>query len=165
MPRPWPFNHVATSRNNSQMTAVAPQPVSATVNRAGDSSLLPGRQRNPFKLDTTAHGLYKLSAPSAPLCNCAPNTPTRASNYSPEPRIAYFPKSVFCRRKKALTMASALQVRSCPLPSCFSTLTCPWCLSTRPIRLEPLRSPRKLHAVHCARCHRGQGDVELKSSN
>jgi hypothetical protein len=33
----------------------------------------------------TAQGPYKLSTPSAPLCNCALNTPTRASNYSPEP--------------------------------------------------------------------------------
>jgi hypothetical protein len=63
VPRPRPFNHIATSCNSSPMTPIASQPVSATVNHAGDSSLLPGRQRNPFELDTTAHGLYKLSMP------------------------------------------------------------------------------------------------------
>jgi hypothetical protein len=85
------------------MTVVAPQPVSALVIRAGDSSLLPGRQRNPFKLDTTARGLYKLSAPSAPLCNCAPNTPTCASNYSPEPTNCLLPPNQFSAAVKRLS--------------------------------------------------------------
>jgi hypothetical protein len=34
------FHHVVTSRTSSPITAVAPQSVSATVNRAGDSPLL-----------------------------------------------------------------------------------------------------------------------------
>jgi hypothetical protein len=85
------------------MTAVAPQPVSATVNRAGDSSLLPGRQRNPFKLDATAQARYKLSAPSAPLCNCAPNTPTRASNYSPEVPNCLLPPNQFSAAVKRIS--------------------------------------------------------------
>jgi hypothetical protein len=41
---PQAFNHIDTSRTSSSITAVAPQPVSATVKRAGDSPLLSGRR-------------------------------------------------------------------------------------------------------------------------
>jgi hypothetical protein len=81
------------------------------------------------------------------------------------PRIAHFPKSVHSTVRSNLTVASAFQVRSCPLLSCFSTLICPWSSLAQPIALDWGRSPGTLHAVHWSRCHRGQGDLELKSSN
>jgi hypothetical protein len=122
----WCFNHIAVSH-------LSP-PVHHRWARHGESHqllapvhpFLSGRHRAIPNSRTTARGLYKLSTPSAPLCNCELNTPTRASNYSPEPLNCSFPpKSVFRRGEQALTVASALQVRSWTLLSCFSTLTCP----------------------------------------
>jgi hypothetical protein len=81
---PQAFNHVATSRNSSPMTVVAPQPVSATVNRADDSSLLSGRCASPSNSLFTAQARYKLSTPSALLGSQAPNPATRASNHPPK---------------------------------------------------------------------------------
>jgi hypothetical protein len=37
----WPFHHVVTRRNSSPVTAVAPQPVIATVTRASEPPLSP----------------------------------------------------------------------------------------------------------------------------
>jgi hypothetical protein len=78
---PQAFNHIATSRNSSPMTTVAPQLVSATVNHAGDSSLLFGRRASPSNSLATAQARYKLSTPSTPLGSQAPNPATRASNH------------------------------------------------------------------------------------
>jgi hypothetical protein len=47
--------------------------------------LLSDRHRAIANSRATTQGPYKLSTPSTPLCNCALNTPTRASNYSAEP--------------------------------------------------------------------------------
>jgi hypothetical protein len=65
------------------MTTVAPQQVSATVNRTNDSSSLLDRQRNLFELDATAIGSYKLSEPLAPLGNHEAKAPTRVSDCPP----------------------------------------------------------------------------------
>jgi hypothetical protein len=54
--------HVATSRTSSTMTAVAPQPVSATVSRAGDSPFHSGRRASSPNLLATALPFYKLRA-------------------------------------------------------------------------------------------------------
>jgi hypothetical protein len=64
---PQAFNHVATSRTSSPITAVAPQPVSAMVKRVGDSSLLFGRHASPSNSLATAQAHYKLMAWSAAL--------------------------------------------------------------------------------------------------
>ena len=57
--------------------------------------LLSDRHRAISNSRGTAQGTYKLSTPSAPLCNCALNTPTRASNYSPEPPNISVPRNQF----------------------------------------------------------------------
>jgi hypothetical protein len=64
---PQAFNHVATSRTSSPITAVAPQPVSATIKRAGDSSLLSGRRTSLSNSLATAQAHNKLMARSAAL--------------------------------------------------------------------------------------------------
>jgi hypothetical protein len=56
----WPFHHVVSSRNSSVVTAVAPQPVNATVEHHNDLLPLSGRQHTSFKLDATADAVYKL---------------------------------------------------------------------------------------------------------
>jgi hypothetical protein len=56
----WPFHHVVASHNSSLVTAVAPQPVNATVERRSDSVPLSDRQHTSFKLDATTNGVYKL---------------------------------------------------------------------------------------------------------
>jgi hypothetical protein len=43
-----------------------------------------GRRASSSNSPTTARGLYKLSAPSAPSCNQATSAPTRTSNPSPK---------------------------------------------------------------------------------
>jgi hypothetical protein len=64
---PQAINHVAISRTSSPITAVAPQLVSATVKRAGDSSLLSGRRVSPSNSLATAQAHYKLTTRSAAL--------------------------------------------------------------------------------------------------
>jgi hypothetical protein len=64
---PQAFNHVATSCTSSLITAVAPQPVSAMVKHAGDSSLLSDRRASPSNSLATAQAHYKLMAQSAAL--------------------------------------------------------------------------------------------------
>jgi hypothetical protein len=64
---PQAFNHIATSRTSSPITAVAPQSVSAMVKRAGESSLLSGRRASPSNSLATAQAHYKLTARSATL--------------------------------------------------------------------------------------------------
>jgi hypothetical protein len=56
---PWPFHHVIASRNSSLVTVVASYLVTTTVDRRDDSPLSLSRQRNFFKLGTTADGHYK----------------------------------------------------------------------------------------------------------
>jgi hypothetical protein len=51
------------------------------------------------------------------------------------------------------------------LLSCFSTLMCPWCSSTWPIKLEPIRSPETLWIVPGLRDHREQRGWELEPCN
>jgi hypothetical protein len=92
---PQAFNHVATSHNSSPMSAVAPQLVSATVNRAGDSSLLSSRRTSPSNSLATAQARYKLSTPSASLGSQAPNPATRASNHPLELANSWFPPNRF----------------------------------------------------------------------
>ena len=81
----WPFHHVVVSRNSSLVTAVAPQPVNATVERRSDSVPLSGRQHTSFKLDATADGVYKLLPQLAPLDYYASKAPALASDHPPEP--------------------------------------------------------------------------------
>jgi hypothetical protein len=57
--------------------------------------LLFDRDRAISNSRATAQGPYKFSTPSAPLCNCALNTPTRASDYSPEPLNCSVPPNQF----------------------------------------------------------------------
>jgi hypothetical protein len=57
--------------------------------------LLSDRHRASSNSRATAQGSYKLSTPLAPLCNCALNTPTCASNYSPEPPNCSVPPNQF----------------------------------------------------------------------
>jgi hypothetical protein len=64
---PQAFNHVDSSRTSSPITAVAPQPVSATVSPAPVAFSLSGHQRVFVKLDTTALRSYKLM-----VCSVAP---------------------------------------------------------------------------------------------
>jgi hypothetical protein len=92
---PWSFNHAAVShlsppdhrrwarhgKRHQLLVLVHP--------------LLSGRHRAISNSRGTAQGTYKLSTPSAPLCNCALNTPTRASNYSPEPPNCWVPPNQF----------------------------------------------------------------------
>jgi hypothetical protein len=75
------------------------------------------------------------------------------------------PKSVFRHREQALTVVSALQVRSCPLLSCFSTLTCHWCSSTHSIKLDHARSSGTLLFIRSSHCLRGQGVLGLGLCN
>jgi hypothetical protein len=77
---PQAFNHVATSRTSSPITAVAPPPVSATVKRAGDSSFLSGRRVSPLNSLTTAKRYYKLTAWSAALGHHQARAPTPATD-------------------------------------------------------------------------------------
>jgi hypothetical protein len=72
------------------------------------------------------------------------------------------PKSAFRHRERGLVVASSSQVLSCPLLFRFSVLMCPRCSPTPPIRLGPLRSPGPRRVVRCARCHRGQSELELR---
>jgi hypothetical protein len=92
---PWCFNHAAVSHlsppdhrrwacHSKRHQLLAPV-----------HPLLSGRHRAISNSRATAHGHYKLSTPSASLCNCAPNTPTRASNYSPEPPNCLLPPNQF----------------------------------------------------------------------
>ena len=77
------------------MTTVAPQQVSATVNRTNESSSLLGRQRNLFELDATALVSYKLSEPLAPLGNHEAKAPTCDLELSTsELQFGISPKSV-----------------------------------------------------------------------
>jgi hypothetical protein len=162
----WCFNHVAVSHLSPPVHRRWAHHSESHQLLAPVHHFLSSRHRAISNSRATAQGHYKLSTPLAPLCNCAPNTTTRASNYSPEPLNCLLPpKSVFRRRKKDLTVASALQVRSWPLVSCFSTLTCPWCSSTRSIKLDHARSSGAPLFIRSSRCHRGHGDLELKSSN
>jgi hypothetical protein len=66
------------------VTAVAHQPVIATVDHRGDLVPLSGRQHAMPKFGATALGPYKLSVPSAPIGNYTPNAPARASDYPTE---------------------------------------------------------------------------------
>jgi hypothetical protein len=75
--------HVTTSRTSSTMTAVAPQPISATVSRAGDSPFHSGcRASSPNPL-ATALPFYKLRAWSVAPCNRQAIAPTPISTRSP----------------------------------------------------------------------------------
>jgi hypothetical protein len=82
---PPAFNHVATSRTRSPITAVAPQPVSATVSPTPVTFFLSGRRASPLNSLATAQACYKLSAPVAPLGNYASIAPVLAPDYPPEP--------------------------------------------------------------------------------
>jgi hypothetical protein len=88
---PGPFYHVAASHSSSLVTAVAPQPVIAMVDRRGDSVPLSGHQRAMPKLGATALGPYKLSVPLAPLGSLASSAPTRVSDCPPESSNLRFP--------------------------------------------------------------------------
>jgi hypothetical protein len=80
-------------------------------------------------------------------------------------RIAHFPQIGFPPPWKTLTVASALQVRSCSLFTRFSTLMCSGYSLTQPINLEPIRSPGTLWIVPGLRGHREQRGWELESCN
>jgi hypothetical protein len=110
------------------------------------------------KLATTAHGSYKLSVPSALLGIQATSTHSCLKSSTRARQFEIFPKSVPSTAWSDLVVASVLQVRSCPLLSCFSTLICPWSSPAQPIALGRGRSPRTLHTVHWSRYHRGQCD-------
>jgi hypothetical protein len=75
--------HVATSRTSSTMIAVAPQPVSATVSRAGDSPFHSGRRASSPNSLATALPFYKLRARSVAPCNRQAIAPTLISTRSP----------------------------------------------------------------------------------
>jgi hypothetical protein len=77
---PQAFNHVATSRTSSPITAVAPQPVSAMVKRASDSSLLSGRWASPRNSLATTSRHYKLTARSAVLGHHQARAPAPAAD-------------------------------------------------------------------------------------
>jgi hypothetical protein len=105
----WCFNHIAVShlsptdhrrwaRHGESHQLLAPV-----------HPLLSGRHRAISSSWATVLGSYKLSTPSAPLCNYAPNTPTRASNYSPEPPNCSLPPNRF---SAAVRRVSPWQVRS-----------------------------------------------------
>jgi hypothetical protein len=77
---PHAFNHVASSRTSSLITAVAPQLVSATVSPAPVAFSLSGRQRVFVKLNTTALHSYKLMAWSIPSYYHEARAPNTAFN-------------------------------------------------------------------------------------
>jgi hypothetical protein len=100
---PWCFNHTAVSH-------LSP-PDHRRWARHGESHqllapvhpFLSGHHRAISNSRATAQGHYKLSTPSAPLCNCAPNTPARASNYSPEPPNCSLPPNWFSAAVKRVS--------------------------------------------------------------
>jgi hypothetical protein len=101
---PWCFNHTVVSHlsppdhrqwachgKRHQLLAWVPP-------------FLSGRHRATSNSWATAHGHYKLITPSAPLCNCALNPPTRASNYSQEPPNCSFPPNQFSATVNKLSL-------------------------------------------------------------
>jgi hypothetical protein len=118
------------------------------------TSLLPSRQRFSSKLSAAAVECYKLKPQGAPLGNYASNAPALASNCPSEPPNCPFPpnRSKYHRMSSSPWPACYRSVRV--LCSCFSTLMCPWCFLTWPIKLESIRSPGTLWIVPGLRGHR-----------
>jgi hypothetical protein len=96
----WPFHHVVASRNSSLVTAVAPQPVNATVERRSDSVPLSGRQHSSFKLDATTDGVYKLLPQWAPLGYYTSKALALASDRRTEPPNFPLPPNRSERRRE-----------------------------------------------------------------
>jgi hypothetical protein len=98
---PQAFNHVASSRTSSPITAVAPQPVSATVSPTPVAFSLSGRQRVFAKLDTTALRSYKLMVWSVALYYHKARAPIPPSISHHSRRISFFPQFSRLRRRES----------------------------------------------------------------
>jgi hypothetical protein len=108
----WCFNHVVLSH----LSPPAHRRWACHGERhellAPVTSSLSGRHHANSKSRATVPQSYKLSTPSAPLCNYAPNTPTRASNYSPES----------LNLKLSPIRSRALRCVSSPWPACYRSV-------------------------------------------
>jgi hypothetical protein len=78
---PWPFHHVVASRNNSTMTTVAPQPVTATIARVSKLPLSPATSTT--SPNWTPVGFYKLSDQPGQLGYYTPSAPALAPDRPP----------------------------------------------------------------------------------
>jgi hypothetical protein len=92
---PWCFNHAAVSHLSPPDRHRWARHGKCHQSLTLEHPLLSDRHHAISNSRATAQGTYKLSTPSAPLCNCALNTPTCASNYSPEPLNCSVPPNQF----------------------------------------------------------------------
>jgi hypothetical protein len=92
---PGCFNHASVSHLSPSIDRRRASHAKCHQSLAPVHPLLPDGHRAISNSRATAQGPYKLSTPSALLCNCALNTPTRASNYSPEPPNCSVPPNQF----------------------------------------------------------------------
>jgi hypothetical protein len=92
---PWCFNHAAVSHLSPPDRRLWARHGKCHQSLAPEHPLLSNRHHAISNSRATAQGPYKLSTSSASQCNCALNTPTRASNYSPEPPNCSVPPNQF----------------------------------------------------------------------
>jgi hypothetical protein len=132
---PWCFNHAAVSHLSPPDHRRRACHGKCHQSLAAEHPFLSGRRASFPELVATAHGSYKLSLPSVPQGSPASNTPSRASNYSPESPNLGFPPN---RSETPRIVTSPWLARSRSVHALCSPVSAPICPpnAPRPIQLS-----------------------------